>query len=145
MDGVLVDFQSGIDALTSEVRAEYDGRYDDAPGIFALMKPVDGAIDAVKVIAEKYETYILSAAPWRNPSSLTDKMNWLHKYFGSGEDSPFYKRVIITHHKNLVKGDFLIDDREKWGSNNFSGEHLLFGVEPFADWSAVVKYLCLDA
>ena len=29
MDGVLVDFQSGIDKLSDEVKKEYEGRIDD--------------------------------------------------------------------------------------------------------------------
>jgi 5'(3')-deoxyribonucleotidase len=144
MDGVLVDFQSGIDALDDSVKVKYEGRYDEVPGIFSLMKPVDGAMEAVRAIAEKYETYVLSAAPWLNPSSLTDKINWLHKYFGSDRDSLFYKRVVITHCKNLVAGNYLIDDRRKWGADRFGGEFLQFGCEPYTDWNAVVQYLCSD-
>ena len=37
MDGVLVDFQSGIDKLSEEVKKEYEGRVDEVPGIFSLM------------------------------------------------------------------------------------------------------------
>ena len=35
MDNVLVDFQSGIDALNKKTRDEYKGHYDETPGIFA--------------------------------------------------------------------------------------------------------------
>ena len=38
MDGVLVDFQSGIDQLDDETKAKYHERYDEVPGIFGLMK-----------------------------------------------------------------------------------------------------------
>ena len=53
MDNVLVDFQSGIDATPPEVLAQYadDGKgmphYDDIPGIFQRMNPVEGAAQAV--------------------------------------------------------------------------------------------------
>ena len=40
MDGVLVDFQSGIDRLSDETKKEYEGRLDEVPGIFALMDPM---------------------------------------------------------------------------------------------------------
>ena len=31
MDNVLVDFQSGLDHVSEEVKAEYDGRLDEIP------------------------------------------------------------------------------------------------------------------
>ena len=34
MDSVLVDFQSGIDALTEEVKQTFIDNLDDAPGMF---------------------------------------------------------------------------------------------------------------
>ena len=53
----------------------------------------------------------------------------------------FYKRLIISHHKNLNKGDFLIDDREKNGAKEFSGELIQFGSDRFKDWETVTDYL----
>ena len=52
-----------------------------------------------------------------------------------------YKRLIIAHHKNLLRGDYLIDDREKNGAKEFEGELILFGSEKFPDWRSVLKYL----
>ena len=40
MDGVLVDFQSGIDRTDTATLENYDGHYDDIPGIFARMDPM---------------------------------------------------------------------------------------------------------
>ena len=111
MDNVLVDFQSGIDRLNEATQQAYKGNLDDVPGIFALMDPIPGAIEAVHKLAEKYEVYILSTAPWKNPTALNDKLAWVKKHFGGGKDDVFYKRVIFSHHKNLCHGDYLIDDR----------------------------------
>ena len=66
MDNVLVDFQSGIDALTEETMKEYEDRLDEVPGIFSLMKPMPGAIESLYRLQEKFELYILSTAPWKN-------------------------------------------------------------------------------
>ena len=63
MDGVLVDFQSGIDRLSEDVKKEYEGRLDEVPGIFGLMLPMPGAIEAVNILKEHYDVYILSTAP----------------------------------------------------------------------------------
>ena len=87
------------------------------------------------------DVYILSTAPWKNISAWSDKAAWVHKYFGEEKDSPFYKRLIISHHKNLNKGDFLIDDRTKNGAGEFEGELILFGSEKFPDWERVCDYL----
>lgn len=141
MDNVLVDFQSGIDKLSEETKKEYDGRLDEVPGIFALMQPNEGAIEAVNLLKDKYDLYILSTAPWLNPSAWSDKLLWVQKYFGEGKDSPFYKRLIISHHKHLNDGDILIDDREKNGAKDFKGEWIQFGSEQFPDWKVVTAYL----
>tara|TARA_A100001015_G_scaffold296511_1_gene376916 strand:+ start:1425 stop:1649 length:225 start_codon:yes stop_codon:yes gene_type:complete len=37
MDGVLVDFKSGIDALSKDNLKKYKDRYDEAPNIFSLI------------------------------------------------------------------------------------------------------------
>ena len=141
MDNVLVDFSSGIARMSEEMRKEYEGRLDEIPGIFNLMKPLVGAVDAVKELAQYFDVYILSTAPWKNISAWSDKAAWVQKYFGDSKDSPFYKRLIISHHKNLNKGDFLIDDRTKNGAGKFEGELILFGNEKFPSWKTVTDYL----
>ena len=42
----MVDFRHRIAGLDPIVAAKYEGRMDEAPGIFALMRPMPGAIDA---------------------------------------------------------------------------------------------------
>ena len=137
MDGVLVDFQSGIDKLSEEVKKEYEGRLDEVPGIFSLMDPMPGAIEAVNTLSEYYDMYILSTAPWKNITAYSDKMAWLTKHFGDR----FNKRVVITHCKNLCDGDYLVDDRAKNGASEFPGEWVQFGSERFPDWEEVTRYL----
>ena len=143
MDNVLVDFKSGLDQKSAEEKARYedDGtgkpHYDDIPGIFSLMRPMPGAIEAFHKLAEKYDVYILSTAPWKNPSAWSDKLKWVQKYLGEAA----YKRLILTHHKDLNRGDYLIDDKGKNGTSEFEGEWIHFGSEQFPDWDAVLKYL----
>ncbi len=141
MDNVLVDFKTGIDKLPEHLINEYDGRLDEVPGIFALMEPMEGAVDAVYTLAEKHDLYILSTAPWLNPTAWIDKLHWVQKHFGADSESVFYKRLIISHHKNLNKGDYLIDDRPNNGAKLFGGEWIHFGSEKFPDWISVTKYL----
>ena len=137
MDNVLVDFQSGLDQVSEEIKAEYAGRLDEIPGLFAKMKPMPGAIEAVHELQKRYDLFILSTAPWKNPSAWSDKVEWVTKYL----DDVFHKKMIITHRKDLCQGDYLIDDRGKNGTSEFSGEWIEFGSEKFPDWESVLQYL----
>ena len=136
MDNVLVDFKTGIDRISS-YKKEYEGRYDEVPDIFSLMDPMEGAIDSYNKLSSQYDTYILSTSPWNNPSAWQDKILWVKKYL----EKSAYKRLILSHHKNLNRGDYLIDDRLKNGADKFIGEHIHFGTEQFPDWKSVLIYL----
>ena len=123
MDGVIVDFGSALKMQSAETLKEYEGREDEIPGLFGQMLPMPGALDAVRKLSEHYDCYILSTAPWGNPSAWSDKVIWITKYL----DDVFHKKVVITHCKHLCKGDILIDDRDKHGVTEFEGEWIRFG------------------
>jgi len=137
MDNVLVDFPSAFLHLSPKTLQEYQGRLDEVPGIFALMEPLPQAIASFEQLAAKFDTYILSTSPWGNPSAWSDKLLWVKRHLGEVA----YKRLILSHHKHLNYGHFLIDDRTKNGADRFQGEHILFGSPQFPDWPAVVDYL----
>ena len=141
MDNVLVDFKTGIAKLDQQTIEEYEGRLDEVPGLFSLMSPYPNAIESVHKLSEKYDLYILSTAPWLNPSAWIHKIEWVHKYIGKEKDSLFYKRLILSHHKNLNAGDYLIDDRPNNGAKDFKGEWIHFGSQEFPDWDMVTNYL----
>jgi 5'(3')-deoxyribonucleotidase len=138
MDGVLVNFQSGIDRLTDAEKIEYKDQEKNAPHIFSKMEPIEGAIEAYKILAERYDTYILSTAPWNNETALGDKVAWAKRYLGD----TIYKRLILSHNKHLNVGHYLIDDRpHKNGAADFKGELIHFRSEKFPDWSTVLDFL----
>jgi 5'(3')-deoxyribonucleotidase len=85
------------------------------PGIFGIMEPMSGAIAAYEILAEKFDTYILSTSPWENDTAASDKVRWVKKHLGEVA----YKRLILSHHKHLNKGDYIIDDRTKKWSRTF--------------------------
>ena len=137
MDNVLVDFRSGIDRISESEQRAYVDRLDEVPNIFSLMAPMKGAVEAFHRLAGIFDTYILSTAPWENRSAWGDKLDWVKQYLGA----PARKRLILTHHKNLNDGDFLIDDRTVNGADRFRGEHIQFGTGQFSDWPHVVDYM----
>ena len=81
--------------------------------------------------------YILSTAPWNNPSAWTDKRLWIADQFGD----QINRRLILTHRKDLVIGDILIDDRPNNGAKNFEGEWIQFGTSQYPDWETVLNHL----
>ena len=137
MDNVLVDFPSGVARIEPELACAFEGRLDEVPGIFALMRPVAGAVAAFEILTRHFDTYVLSSAPRANPSAWSDKLQWVKLHLGAAAT----RRLILTHHKDLNVGDFLIDDRTKNGVERFRGEHIHFGTERFPDWEAVLAYL----
>ena len=137
MDNVLVDFPSGIARLKDADRKTYEDRLDEVPHIFSLMDPIEGAVEAFHDLSGIFDTYVLSTAPWENRSAWSDKLDWVKKHLGR----PAYKRLILSHHKNLNDGDYLIDDRLKNGVDRFRGEHIHFGTSEFPNWQVVTRYL----
>jgi 5'(3')-deoxyribonucleotidase len=92
----------------------------------------------------KYELYIATAAPWGNPSAAMDKRFWIEEHFGD----LFYKKMAVTHLKNMLIGDYLIDDRTANGAGEFKGELLRFGWayetetwNEYPTWESIIKKL----
>ena len=138
MDNVLVDFPSAFPKIDKETLEKYGKDKDEIPNIFSIMEPMKGALEAFDFIADHADTYILSTAPWKNPSAWSDKLLWVKKYLGDKA----HKRLILSHNKHLNRGDILIDDRDdKNGADKFAGEFIHFGSERYPDWDAVLEYL----
>ena len=149
MDGVLVDFGKAKRYYFEnypEIQRAYNWRPDQIPGIFKDPDPIEGAIDAVKKLAEfdRYELFIATTAPWRNPEAAMHKRLWLENHF----DGLFVKRMFITHRKDLLIGDYLIDDRIKNGAGECRGELIRFGWSyeeekwnEYPTWESVLKKL----
>ena len=128
MDGVLVDFSKAVEdkfKLYPTFKEKYKHNPDLIPGIFKDPKPLAAAIESVQQLAAsgKYDLYISTTASWKNPEAAMHKRLWIEKYFGE----LFKKKMIITHRKDLLLGDYLIDDRDANGAENFRGELLSFG------------------
>jgi 5'-nucleotidase len=137
MDNVLVDFRSAFEKIEPQILQQYENEKDEIPGIFSLMQPMMEGVKSYEKIAAQYDTYILSTAPWKNPTAWSDKLLWVQKHLGEVA----HKRLILTHNKHLNRGDYLIDDRPNNGASEFQGELILFGSISFPDWKSVVSYL----
>ena len=133
MDDTLCDF------IGPFRRGEVSIKYPQSKvGFFLDLEPLEGAIDAMKTLQTKYKVYILTRPSIKNTHCYTEKAEWIKKYLGE----EMLERMILCPDKSLVKGDFLIDDDNKHGQNEFEGEHIHFGKdEKFKNWSQVIQYL----
>lgn len=117
--------------------------YINEKGFFRDLPVIEGAVEAVQKLQEKYEVYVVSAAmEFRN--SLEDKLDWLAEHF------PFidWKHIIFCGEK-IVNVDVMIDDRIK-NFTGFKGRPLLFTsphnllitkYERVDDWQQVLAKL----
>ena len=111
------------------------------PRFFLDLEPYEGAVEYVKKLSEIHEIYFLSTPMWETPESYMDKRISIEKHFGS---EFAYKRLILTHRKDLVMGHYLVDDRLKNGAEKFHGEHIHYGTPRFPNMESVYHYLCQE-
>jgi len=139
LDGVIADFISAMHSHPLREIPPYDEHPDTIPNIFRNLNPLPNSIQAVNTLlnSDKYEIYFLSTAPWNNPSAWTDKRLWLEEQFGD----VINRKLILTHRKDLMKGDILIDDRPNNGADKFQGEWIQFGSDKFPNWNEILNYL----
>ena len=119
MDGVLADFKKESDKISNEKRPELI--LD-----FSTFDLIPGAKDSVnKLINMGHDLFIASTPPWNNPDAWGQKRNWINEHF------PELKRkIILTHRKDLLIGDVLIDDTTYRGQKDFDGLFIHFGLGP---------------
>ena len=155
MDGVLVDLPQSIEGIDPSIReackawqaeqeALHPGKeihHSDFEGLFATLKPKEGAVEAINTLLPHFEIYLLSTAPWDNTDSWSDKRRWVGQYLPNLPK----KRLILSHRKDLNRGAFLIDDRPNNGAREFGEqegqEWIHFGSTEFPGWPSVLSYL----
>lgn len=144
MDGVLADFKAGLKLAAPKLDLNNPGaeaaidRVISDPNFFATLPHIKGGVLSVKMlIKQRYEVFFLTTVPWNAKNAYDGKKIWLQKQFGKKAE----KRLITAHYKNLLSGDYLIDDRTKNGAGKFQGCFIHFGTEKFPDWNAVLEYI----
>ena len=139
LDGVIADFHKAWEAHPLSKRKEYKGRPDKLPGIYEDLETIQRGVEAVEKLLEdeRFEVFILSSAPWDNPEAWTHKRLWVERHFGK----KIRNKLILTKRKDLMLGDYLIDDMGYNGAAEFRGKWIHFGSKRFPDWDVVIAYL----
>ena len=141
MDGVVADFNKKKEDTPEEVLNAYDNRADLIPDFFKDLPLVPGAKDAMKILNKKFDVYILSTPPWGNPEAWSHKRLWIEKHF------PYLRRkVILSHNKALMKGEWLIDDSDYRGQKDFVNgighkAHIHFGQPGLETWDKLMEFI----
>lgn len=130
MDGVLVDWDRGFHEIWHDREVvnrdksyfmeecvgakEYAQEVVDIyhqKGFFASLPPMEGSIEALKSMKNKYKFEIcLCTTPiWSSQHCLQEKSDWVKKHLGV----EWLSRILFTTDKCMVRGDVLIDDKPR--------------------------------
>lgn len=142
LDGVIFDFSKAIKQLaphidTKSFSKEVDTLCEANPYIFHELEPIEDAIPSAIELFDLFDVYFLSTPMWGVPLSFTGKRLSLEKHFGKMAE----KKLILTHRKDLVIGDYIVDDTDRHGVSEFKGIHIHFGTEKFPDWKTTLTHL----
>jgi 5'-nucleotidase len=137
MDGVLANvyeqflnfeekefgFRQPMENLMGKTEAEVfknERVYVHAKGFFRTAPVMQGSVEAMRSLNEKYALFIVSAA-MEFPNSLAEKHAWL------GEHFPFitWQQIVFCGSKTVIKGDIMIDDYFR-NLDPFEGRTILF-------------------
>jgi 5'-nucleotidase len=111
-----------------------------SPGFFRHLPVMEDSVEVLGEMNKHFDIYIVSAA-MEFPNSLKDKLEWLLEHF------PFFtwKQLTLCGSKDLIYGDYMIDDHVK-NLKNFRGRAYLFtaahnlditGYERLNNWQEV--------
>lgn len=137
IDNVLCDFSSTTIKVEEKDIQKNKHRQKLDPDIYAIAKPTAKAINALRELSKMYDIYILSSAPCNNPAIWSAKLEWVIKNLGK----EISKRLIISNHQELCKGDFLIISKRDIKKTYFEGRIIGFGSRNFPDWDSILEYL----
>jgi len=130
MDGVIANFD----------KAAKEGEWKHRPDLhvdYRNLEVIDGAIESLAKLNADHEIFIASTPPWTRPEVWGHKREWLEEHF------PYLKRkLILTHRKDLLIGDVLIDDSKYRGQPNFKGNWFWFNKDwDNRNWKACLEYV----
>ena len=117
-------------------------------GFFYSLKPIKGAIEALKEMKEMgFEVFIVSSPSVSSRTCHSDKVRWLKDHMGD----EWARKLVLTKDKTIVYGHCLIDDREDIDGvleGKRPWEHILFSqhynvhidkprISKWEDWTSV--------
>ena len=136
MDGVISNFEKEAEKEAIKRGVSKLSR----PDLFVDYRNLDiipGAVEAVYKLNQDFDVFIATTPPWDRPEVWGQKREWIGDYF------PYLKKkMILTHRKDLLIGDILIDDSRFRGQSDFQGEWYWFNKNwNNRNWKACLEWI----
>jgi len=134
MDGVISDFEKASNEYQRiHGKTNRPDKYVD----YRNLDLIEGAHEAIYWLNEYHDIFIASTPPWTRPEVWGHKREWIEDHF------PILKRkLILTHRKDLLIGDILIDDSRYRGQPDFQGEWFWFNKNwKNKNWEACLEWI----
>jgi len=130
MDGVISDFD----------KAAKEGGWTHRPDLhvdFRNLEVIPGAGEALRRLNNDFDIFIATTPPWSRPECWGHKREWIEEHF------PWLARkMVLTHRKDLLIGDILIDDSRWRGQPDFQGEWFWFNKDwDTRNWEACLEWI----
>lgn len=137
MDDTLCDFKG---AYYRYSQTHPDIKFPQSiPNFFCELAPLPDAIETFQWLSAQpqFDVFILTAPSVKNPLCYTEKRLWIEDHLGFEAT----KQLVISRHKHLQKGHYLIDDQVTGrGQDQFEGIVIQFGSSAFPNWRSVRAY-----
>ena len=130
MDGVIANFAKAAEKGGWKHRPDKHVNYRN-------LEVMPDASQALRKLNQDFDVFIASTPPWDRPDMWGAKREWLEEHF------PWLKKkLILTHRKDLLIGDILIDDSRWRGQPDFKGAWLWFGTaQRCLDWPSTLELI----
>jgi 5'-nucleotidase len=130
MDGVISDFD----------KAAKEGGWTYRPDKhvdFRNLDLIEGAVSSMIKLNQDFDIFIATTPPWDRPEVWGQKREWIAEHF------PWLKKkMILTHRKDLLIGDILIDDTRWRGQPDFKGHWYWFNQHwDNRNWKACLEWI----
>lgn len=138
MDGVLADFDKAIGNFGDKWKYIENPPEMFIRGFFRSLEIVPGAKEAVRQLLcmPSLDVYVLTKPTTKNLWCATEKYQWINEHFPE-----LLRKMFLACDKSFLKGDYLIDDDDKW-EEGFEGTFLHFNRRKAEyNWCEMVKLL----
>ena len=130
MDGVISNFDKAA-------KEQGNGKRPDLYVDYRSLELIPGAQDALIKLNQDFDIFIATTPPWSRPKVWGEKRDWIAEHF------PWLKKkMILTHRKDLLIGDILIDDSRWRGQPDFQGDWFWFNQKwDNKNWEACLEWI----
>lgn len=137
MDGPLTNWLKAIEGCQRNEDGDPLPMFEQ--GFFLGLEPTPDALESVRKLlrSEALDVYICTYPTTKNLHCASEKMMWIQRYLPE-----LIKKMHLTCNKDMVEGDYLVDDSPQYWKEGFKGTFITFDDErPVESWRHVIETL----